>query len=98
MSDRDLITLYSDGACENNPGPGGWAVILRSGMRERRLSGGYRKTTNNRMELRAVIEGLKAFKGPGDTWAAGPSQRMRRRRTVSTFRRLYEGLHPTKHL
>jgi ribonuclease HI len=65
MSDRDLITLYSDGACENNPGPGGWAVILRSGMRERRLSGGYRKTTNNRMELRAVIEGLKALKRPG---------------------------------
>ena len=65
MSDHDLITLYSDGACESNPGPGGWAVILRRGTRERRLSGGCRRTTNNRMELRAVIEGLKALKRPG---------------------------------
>ena len=65
MSDRDLIMLFSDGACDPNPGPGGWAVILRSGAREKRLSGGYRKTTNNRMELRAVIEGLKALKRPG---------------------------------
>ena len=65
MSDRDLITLYSDGACENNPGPGGWAVVLRSGTREKRLSGGFRRTTNNRMELRAVIEGLKTLKRSG---------------------------------
>jgi ribonuclease HI len=65
MSDRGLIKLFSDGACDPNPGPGGWAVILRSGAHEKRLSGGCRRTTNNRMELRAVIEGLKALKYPG---------------------------------
>ena len=59
------VTLFSDGACENNPGRGGWAVVLRSGAREKTLAGGYRRTTNNRMELRAVIEGLRALKRPG---------------------------------
>lgn len=65
MPECDSITIFTDGACDPNPGPGGWAVILRSGAREKRLSGGYRKTTNNRMELRAVIEGLRALKRPG---------------------------------
>jgi len=61
MPECDSITIFTDGACDPNPGPGGWAVILRSGVREKRVSGGYRKTTNNRMELRAVIEGLRAL-------------------------------------
>jgi ribonuclease HI len=56
------IEIFTDGACSGNPGPGGWAAILRSGHHEKELSGGERATTNNRMELRAVIEGLKKIK------------------------------------
>ena len=58
------IELFTDGACSGNPGPGGWAAILRSGDHERELSGGEAHTTNNRMELTAVIEGLSAIKAP----------------------------------
>ncbi len=58
------IELFTDGACSGNPGPGGWAVILRSGPHESELSGGKTHTTNNRMELMAVIEGLRAIKKP----------------------------------
>lgn len=54
--------LYTDGACKGNPGPGGYAAILLSGGHRRELSGGYRKTTNNRMELMGVIAGLEALK------------------------------------
>jgi len=56
------ITIYTDGAARGNPGPGGYGVILQSGQHRKELSGGYRRTTNNRMELMAVIEGLKALK------------------------------------
>jgi ribonuclease HI len=56
------IDMFTDGACSGNPGPGGWAAILKSGGHERELSGGAPATTNNRMELTAVIEGLKALK------------------------------------
>jgi ribonuclease HI len=58
------IDLFTDGACSGNPGPGGWGAILRSGGHERELCGGEAATTNNRMELTAVIEGLKALKAP----------------------------------
>ena len=58
------IDLFTDGACSGNPGPGGWGAILRSGEHERELSGGERATTNNRMELTAVIKGLEALKRP----------------------------------
>ena len=54
------VQLYTDGAYEVNPGPGGWAALLVGGGARRALSGGYRRTTNNRMELRAVLEGLRA--------------------------------------
>lgn len=56
------VCLYTDGACSGNPGPGGWGAILRFGAYEKELSGGARETTNNRMELTAAIEGLKALK------------------------------------
>ncbi len=56
------IEIFTDGACSGNPGPGGWGVILRSSGHEKELSGGEGATTNNRMELTAVIEGLKALK------------------------------------
>jgi ribonuclease HI len=59
-----LVTIYTDGACRGNPGPGGWGVLLRSNGRERELWGGEAHTTNNRMELTAAIEGLAALRRP----------------------------------
>ena len=58
------VTIYTDGACSGNPGPGGWASILMAGGVKKELSGGERDTTNNRMELMAVIQGLRALKRP----------------------------------
>jgi ribonuclease HI len=58
------ITMYTDGSCLGNPGPGGWGVILRYGGHEKELSGGFSDTTNNRMEITAVLEGLLALKEP----------------------------------
>ena len=59
-----MVNIYTDGASSGNPGPGGYGVILRSGEHYKELSQGYRKTTNNRMELLAVIKGLEALKAP----------------------------------
>ena len=56
------ITIYTDGSSRGNPGPGGYGVLLMYGKHVKELSGGFKKTTNNRMELMAVIEGLKALK------------------------------------
>jgi ribonuclease HI len=61
---RERIELYTDGACSGNPGPGGWGALLRFRGVEKELSGGENPTTNNRMELMAAIEGLKALKRP----------------------------------
>ena len=58
------VTIYTDGACSGNPGRGGYGVILSYNGTEKELSGGYRKTTNNRMELLGVITGLSALKEP----------------------------------
>ncbi len=58
------VDIFTDGACSGNPGPGGWAAILRSGAHEKELSGGQVSTTNNRMELTAVIRGLETLKRP----------------------------------
>ena len=58
------VTLYTDGACSGNPGPGGWGVILEYMGHEKEMSGGEDNTTNNRMELTAVIKGLQALKEP----------------------------------
>jgi len=60
------ITLFSDGSALGNPGPGGYGVILRYGDKEREICGGEKHTTNNRMELLAAIEGLRALKEPCD--------------------------------
>ena len=61
---NDLVTIYTDGACSGNPGPGGWGVTLSYKGHKKELSGGERQTTNNRMELTAVIEGLSALTRP----------------------------------
>jgi len=58
------VELFTDGACSGNPGPGGWGAILKYGNIEKELCGGELNTTNNRMELTAAIEGLKALKEP----------------------------------
>ena len=58
------VTIYTDGACTGNPGPGGYCAILEYGEHRRELSGGFRRTTNNRMELTAVVRGLEALKRP----------------------------------
>jgi ribonuclease HI len=58
------VTIYSDGACKGNPGRGGWGAVLVAGTREKELFGGEPNTTNNRMEMTAVIEALRALKRP----------------------------------
>jgi ribonuclease HI len=58
-----VVEIYADGACKGNPGPGGWGVLLRVGGRETEMCGGEAQTTNNRMELTAVIEALRSLKG-----------------------------------
>ena len=60
----NAVSLYTDGACKGNPGVGGWGVLMRYGSHEKTLYGGELATTNNRMELMAVIEGLRALKRP----------------------------------
>jgi len=59
-----VVEIWTDGACKGNPGPGGWGALLRQGHHEKELHGGVPGTTNNRMELTAVIEALKALKRP----------------------------------
>jgi ribonuclease HI len=62
MNSAAVVDIYTDGACRGNPGPGGWAALLLKGGVERELSGAVAATTNNRMELQAVIEALQALK------------------------------------
>jgi ribonuclease HI len=64
MSDLPFVTIFTDGACDPNPGPGGWAALLRYGAHEKVLSGGEQQTTNNRMELTAALQALQALKQP----------------------------------
>lgn len=63
-SSTDLVEIYADGACKGNPGPGGWGVLMRYRGQEKTFYGGEAQTTNNRMELTAVIEALRALKRP----------------------------------
>ena len=64
MADELTINIYADGGCRGNPGPGGWGVLMQVGAVEKELCGGERDTTNNRMELTAVIRSLEALKRP----------------------------------
>jgi ribonuclease HI len=64
MSDLPHVSIYTDGACFGNPGPGGWGVLLRFGRHEKELSGAHPDTTNNRMELKAAVEALQALTRP----------------------------------
>lgn len=64
MSNEEIVTIYADGGCRGNPGPGGWGVLLLAAGREKELWGGEAATTNNRMELTAAIRGLEALRRP----------------------------------
>ncbi len=64
MAGKPEVTIYTDGACTGNPGPGGWGALLRYGVHEKAISGGEPDTTNNRMELRAALEALRALEEP----------------------------------
>jgi len=61
MAEKPDVIIYTDGACQGNPGPGGWGALLRYGKHEKTLSGGEKDTTNNRMELMAALEALRAL-------------------------------------
>ena len=77
-NDTTDTIIHSDGACEGNPGPGGWAAVLRSGASRRELSGGSPATTNNRMELQAAIEALRALDRPSRVLFHTDSEYLRR--------------------
>ena len=64
MTELPLVEIFTDGACRGNPGPGGWAALLRNGSNEREISGGETLTTNNRMELLAAIRALETLNRP----------------------------------
>ena len=74
MAESELVEIFGDGACLGNPGPGGWGALLRFRGTEKELSGGAPLTTNNRMELMAVIEGLKALSRPSRVAVTTDSQ------------------------
>lgn len=63
MSEKKTVEIWTDGACSGNPGPGGYGAILQYGEKRKELAAGYKRTTNNRMEMRGVIEALSALKG-----------------------------------
>ena len=73
-----MIEIFTDGACRGNPGPGGWGALLRKGSHEKELWGGALDTTNNRMEMTAVIESLKALKKPSEVVLTTDSQYVRK--------------------
>ncbi len=75
---RGSVTVYTDGACRGNPGPGGWGAVLRYGDREKEIYGGERETTNNRMELMAAIQALEALKRPCDVTVTTDSEYLRK--------------------
>jgi ribonuclease HI len=66
IKEEKIVQIYTDGACKGNPGPGGWGALLIYGEHRKELCGGEKLTTNNRMEMTAVIEALAALKGPSE--------------------------------
>ncbi|HEX4062114.1 MAG TPA: ribonuclease HI [Streptosporangiaceae bacterium] len=75
--DGQIVEIFTDGACLNNPGPGGWGAILRCGAHEKEFHGGEPATTNNRMELTAAIEGLQRLRRPSTVHLYTDSQYLR---------------------
>ena len=79
------VTIHTDGGCQGNPGPGGWAAVLRHGEHKKELSGGAPATTNNRMELQAAVEALSALKVPCEVEFHTDSQYLRQGITTWLF-------------
>src|SRR5688500_7181427 len=79
------VTIHTDGGCQGNPGPGGWAAVLRYGEHKKELSGGAPATTNNRMELQAAVEALSALKEACDVEFHTDSQYLRQGITTWLF-------------
>lgn len=77
MTEPNVVVIYTDGACKGNPGPGGWGVWMRWGAHEKSMCGGETHTTNNRMELTAVIQALQALKKTSDVILHTDSQYVR---------------------
>ena len=82
---KNLVTIYTDGSCKGNPGPGGWAAILQYQNKEKEISGFEPDTTNNRMELRAAVEALRALKRSCDVEVYTDSQYVRQGMTAWIF-------------
>ena len=82
MSELKKVTIYTDGGCIDNPGPGGYGVVLLFGDRRKELSGGFRRTTNNRMEMMAALTGLRALKFPCDVTLLTDSQYLQKGMTL----------------
>lgn len=78
MARLPQVTIYTDGSCDVNPGPGGWAALLRSGVQEKTLSGGESQTTNNRMELTAALRAFQTLKEPSQVRLFTDSEYLRR--------------------
>ena len=78
VSMSDIVEIFSDGACKGNPGPGGWGALLRYGTVEKELYGGEAATTNNRMELTAVIQAMEALTRPSRVRITTDSQYVKR--------------------
>ena len=78
MAELALVTIYTDGACEPNPGPGGWAALMLFGRQEKVLRGADSDTTNNRMELTAAVEALRALNQPARVDIYTDSEYLRR--------------------
>lgn len=74
---REKVEIFTDGACRGNPGPGGWGVLIRYGKHEKKLHGAEQQTTNNRMELLAAIQALRALNRPCDIEITTDSQYVR---------------------
>lgn len=90
-SGSKTVTIHTDGACDGNPGPGGWAAVLRFGDRVRELTGGEPATTNNRMELQAAIAALNALKEPCEVSIFTDSQYLRQ--GITTWLRIWKANH-----
>jgi ribonuclease HI len=78
MASKPQVTIYTDGSCDVNPGPGGWAALLQAGGREKELSGAEPATTNNRMELTAALRALEALKQPSQVRLYTDSEYLKR--------------------
>ena len=92
MERLKLVTIYTDGACLGNPGPGGYGVVLLYKGRRKELSGGYRETTNNRMEIMAAIVGLKALKEKCEATLYSDSEYLVKAMTKGWVKRIIGGV------